>query len=201
MSIIFIIIILIILFLLFSIYPEITRSKYFDEIKILLQLNKSKKILDFGSGDCKCVKYFSNYDITPIDITSNKDCENLIVYDGKKIPFPDNHFDTTLCTFVLHHCKNQIELLDEIIRVTKNNIIILEDMVEESSCIPLANSITASHFHAFKQTCSMMDFIHTNEEWKKIFKNKNLEILHNKQISQSLFYPVAHRIYNLKIKN
>lgn len=65
----------------------------------------------------------------PKPIHPNMVIPKILEFNGKIIPFSDKEFDTTTICYVLHHLNKQHaqELLEEIIRVTKNQIIILED--------------------------------------------------------------------------
>ncbi len=89
------------------------------------------KVLDIGSGGgwiAKEIKDRKNGEVVLLDVFDfNQTDLKIIIYDGKKIPFPDNSFDVVTVIFVLHHIENQKEVLKEIKRVAKNKIIIIED--------------------------------------------------------------------------
>jgi ubiquinone/menaquinone biosynthesis C-methylase UbiE len=53
--------------------------------------------------------------------------EKVTVYDGFHIPFPDKTFDVVVITYVLHHAADVSKLFDEIVRVSKSKIVILEE--------------------------------------------------------------------------
>lgn len=52
------------------------------------------------------------------------------IIDGSHLPFLDNSFDIVLINYVLHHSKNPTALLNEAKRVTKDKVIIYEDLAE-----------------------------------------------------------------------
>ena len=48
------------------------------------------------------------------------------VNDGEKLPFPDNSFDTVIEQNMLHHAASPEKALQEMVRVSKKRIIVLE---------------------------------------------------------------------------
>jgi SAM-dependent methyltransferase len=51
-----------------------------------------------------------------------------VVYDGERLPFPDDAFDTTLLLLTLHHCADPERVLDEALRVTRYRLIVTESV-------------------------------------------------------------------------
>ena len=47
-------------------------------------------------------------------------------YDGHTIPYPDDHFDACVLSFVLHHAEQPVSLVREAVRVTDGPVLILE---------------------------------------------------------------------------
>jgi SAM-dependent methyltransferase len=78
-------------------------------------------ILDFGGGSKPYQNLFKNsQNYFSIEVLGNK--ENLrsdIYYDGSKLPFADNAFDSILCTEVFEHVEKLDDVLDELYRVLK----------------------------------------------------------------------------------
>ncbi len=91
--------------------------------------NKSEQniILEIGAGSGWQAKKLSErgFQVKAIDIESSKYINHrnwpIIEYDGKSIPFPDNHFDIIFSSNVLEHIFNLYELSDEMKRVLKPN--------------------------------------------------------------------------------
>ena len=81
----------------------------------------SGDILDFGGGSKPYQNLFKNSkNYFSIEVLGNK--ENLrsdIYYDGSKLPFADNAFDSILCTEVFEHVEKLDDVLDELYRVLK----------------------------------------------------------------------------------
>lgn len=165
-----------------------------------LLLTKAKKInncckeflkgnvLDIGAGRCYIAKEIeakNKIKVTCLDVKDlSQTGTKVVVYDGKKIPFRNNEFDTALIAYVLHHCEYPSKVLNEVIRVCKDNIIIFED--------------TKPSFFT-----NIMDFLSNKlrgvetpfkfgkeKEWLSIFKKLNLKIVavkHN--VEREWFYP------------
>lgn len=141
-------------------------------------LSKNEKILDLGAGTCMFTKLLleKSYNVTPIDIKNKSYYPSItsIVYNGKKLPFPDRDFDTCLIISVLHHTKNPEMVLQEAIRVTSKKIIILEDLY--------TNPIQ-KYYTFFIDSLLNKEFIghpHTNkddESWRLLFQKLGLKLV------------------------
>ena len=154
------------LLILLSLYIHINnRTKFI--LQIEKYINPGETILDFGSGRCNIEKFFMNRNkVVNIDIY--KGCKNTIVYDGKSLPFKDNQFDVVLCMFVLHHIPNQKQIIEELKRVCKNKLIIIEDNPQGE----IQKFISSIHYLFFKQPPSYIKYMHTPDEWCDIIGKK-----------------------------
>jgi SAM-dependent methyltransferase len=87
------------------------------------------KLLDFGCGSKPYRSLFNveeyiglDYEKTGHDHTNE---QIDVFYDGRSIPFPDEHFDSILCSEVVEHLFNVPEVLKEMKRVLKPGGVIL----------------------------------------------------------------------------
>ena len=107
-----------------------TEAVRLTEIEIVLNELKSegikeKSILEIGSGaGWQAKKFFENgYKVTAIDVPESIYAEQkiwpILTYDGRLIPFPDNHFDIVFSSSVLEHIPRLDEFENEIRRVLK----------------------------------------------------------------------------------
>ena len=90
-------------------------------------------ILDVGCDDGTVadmvMKINPTLKIIGIDIQANRPSKiPRKIYDGNRIPYPDNSFDTVMVLDVLHHTKDILPVLKEINRVVRKNIIIKDHM-------------------------------------------------------------------------
>lgn len=83
------------------------------------------KVLDVGCGQMPfrhlvpANAAYTGIDIPAADSFGMDRHADIIEFDGTTIPFPDNHFDTVLCTEVLEHAINPAALIAEMHRVLK----------------------------------------------------------------------------------
>jgi len=163
-------------------------------------IKKGSKILDLGCGSAIIGKTFQDFfkaEILGIDIV-DKRVEKMPfqIYDGKNIPFPENSFDVVLINYVLHHSENPITLLKEAKRVTKEKIVIFEDL-PEGFLSKLICKIHGNSFSLFQKGVgggwrpSKTSF-KTEKNWEKIFRDLGLNVIfkerrHNFPVKKELF--------------
>jgi len=143
---------------------------------ILPHLIPKSKVLDIGSGNGLITSVLRNkhYDVTPLDIHEGHYHPSVkpVLYDGKKMPFADDTFDTGLLLTILHHTSNQEEILTEAKRVCRQ-IIIMEDIYEtdlQKQYVFLIDSLV----NLFYSECP-----HTNRTdagWKELFAQLGLKL-------------------------
>jgi SAM-dependent methyltransferase len=108
--------------------PDVFHPYYFIR-KCLREKIQSKapllkgRLLDFGCGAKPYQSFFTVDEYIGVDFENeghSHDYEDIdVFYDGKTIPFPDQHFDSILTTEVFEHVFNLPELLTELNRVLK----------------------------------------------------------------------------------
>lgn len=80
-------------------------------------------LMDFGCGLKPYQRLFSVKEYIGVDFKGEGETyaqHNVdVFYDGKTIPFPDNHFDSIFCSEVFEHIFNLEEILTELNRVLK----------------------------------------------------------------------------------
>lgn len=88
-----------------------------------LSENINGELIDFGCGRKPYENLFKVNKYTGVDIeVSGHDHVNSkidVFYDGKKIPFPNDTFDSAICFEVLEHIFNPDDILNELNRVLK----------------------------------------------------------------------------------
>ncbi len=138
---------------------------------------KIGKVLDIGCGTgaiARTIKKKKKVQFTLVDVTFNPMCDifPVMIYDGRKLPFPNKSFDNCLLITVLHHSNTPQEVLDEAIRVTSGRIIVIEDIFSDlfSRIITfLGDCLVNWEIHS--------PFLnHSLKEWISIFSSKGLKI-------------------------
>lgn len=164
-------------------------------------IEKGAKILDLGCGSGIVGKTFQNFfqaEVLGVDVKDYRVSPfPFQLYDGLHLPFSENSFDIVLINYVLHHAEDPILLLKEAKRVTKDKIIIFEDL-SEGFLSKLICKIHGSSFDRFFQKGMVGGWrptktsFKTESEWEKIFKEIGLNIIfkqrrHNFPVKKELF--------------
>lgn len=88
-------------------------------------IKNDSKILDVGCGIKPYKDLFLSSEYLGIDIEGggHPDVDKMVdkYFDGVKIPYGDNFFDTVICTEVLEHSTDPEELISEMNRVLKKD--------------------------------------------------------------------------------
>ena len=144
---------------------------------ILNFLGKKNKILDIGCGFCSVTQKLSakGFKVTSLDIKNSSIFPEIIptIYNGKKIPFHNRSFDTSLLITVLHHTSNPKRILIEAKRVSPK-IIVMEDIFTnpiQKYLTFVVDSILNFEF---------LNHPHTNksdQDWRKLFKQLSLRVM------------------------
>lgn len=93
------------------------------------ELGNFENVLDVGCGNQLYKKFISckNYVGIDVEVSGHSSLFKKVdkFFDGKSIPFPNNYFDFILCSEVLEHALEPIDLVKEMRRVLKINGVIL----------------------------------------------------------------------------
>jgi len=164
---------------------DLYRAKKFADLFLDFISNK-EKVVDIGAGSCLIAELVQKKGnkVTPCDIIDyNRTKLTLKLYDGKKLPFADNSFDTALLVSVLHHTKDPTLTLSEAKRVSKK-LIIVEDIY---------NNIWDKILLKFNDFLFNVPFgrdlgqhFYTDSEWKKIFQKHGLKLKNERGMRSSL---------------
>lgn len=152
-------------------------------------IDKGGRVLDFGCGS-GLLGYLINKDlgveVMGIDVKDHrKFAMPLTLYDGSRIPFPDNYFDAVLSVYVFHHTPNSEKLLSEIKRVCRGNIIIYED----TPANPTERIFCRLHGKVFNGFFNIHNDCHflSKSAWLDLFEENRLKLKYIKDIK--LFNP------------
>ena len=148
-------------------------------------IKRGERVLDVGAGggwiskEIKKTKSTENVLLDIIDF--NQTNLDLILYDGEKMPFPNNSFDTVLLICVLHHTEKPEAVLKEAKRVSRNKIIILEDTYNSffsKTVLCFWDVITNLSSFLIKPFGEKMSFNFKKvSQWQKIFDELSLKII------------------------
>jgi ubiquinone/menaquinone biosynthesis C-methylase UbiE len=158
------------------------------EERLAALLCPGEKLLDLGSGNgALCLALMNRgFDVTPVDVKDVSFVSDVkpLIYDGIRLPFADNSFDTALLITVLHHTKDPDALLKEASRVA-NKLIVMEDI--HRSCLQKS-------FTQFTDSLVNMEFQghpHTNRDdatWRETFRKMGKRVTHAEDFRTLLFF-------------
>jgi ubiquinone/menaquinone biosynthesis C-methylase UbiE len=100
-------------------------------IKKNICISKDSKILEVGCGNGFFTYYLDKFcDVCGIDNSEKmlqmNPVKNVSRMDANDLKFNDNSFDVVFCSGLLHHVNNIDAILDEMKRVSKKYVVILE---------------------------------------------------------------------------
>jgi SAM-dependent methyltransferase len=164
---------------------------------IIRALGNCTSLLDLGCGDMiltEVLQRQSPVSITALDtVDSNLSGLPLILYNGGAIPFDNHTFDATMVAYVLHHCSNIPLVLQEIKRVTRKKIIILEEIYQGK----LAEKILHLHDSGNRFLSTKMhipcNFLKI-EQWLEVFAELDLHVEKCTRIYQYPFLNLTHQL-------
>ena len=154
-------------------------------------LSKTDKILEIGSGPGSVLMEFrrAGYSVDGLDISDGSYSDELkpLIYDGARMPYGDDKFDTALLLTVLHHTADPDEILREAARVARR-IIIIEDVFESAwqrKYTKVADSITNLEFFGHPHSNR------SDREWRETFDRLNLYLAHSEVHRFAAFFRQA----------
>lgn len=161
-------------------------------------IEKGSKILDIGCGSgivAKNLKDSFDVKVFGVDVEDKRVADiPFKISDGEELPFSDNEFDISFISFVLHHAQKPDKLLKEARRVSKNKIIIYEDLAEGF----ISNFFCQIHGFLFDKFCQAGDnpaSFKSEKEWEDIFNSLGMPVILKKRLKS--LYPVKQILFVL----
>ena len=169
-------------------YYSLAGEKMANELKPYLK--PGDEVLDLGCGlgiTGWTIATKLNVEVIGTDVRDVREVDlPFILTDGEKLPFPNNKFDCILIAYVLHHVKDQKQLLSEAKRVCKGKIIIYEDTPKNL----LDRVFCFLHGFSYSLSFGLQNFckFRTLMEWEKMFSELKLKITNH--LEPAVFNPV-----------
>ena len=120
----------------------------------------------------------------------------LVIYDGNEIPFADKSFDISAGVFLLHHCENLDFTLQEMIRVSRKKIIIVEDVFNNRLEHLFLRFFDTIENRTFSTEMPIPYNFQSLSQWKNIYKKLNLQLIYSVQF-RALPLPVRNQAFCL----
>ncbi len=140
------------------------------------QIPRKSRILDLGGGWGFYAEPLKTRGHEPLvlDVVSpGYQKAPVVLYDGFKIPFPDQSFDVAILITMLHHVPDPQALFKEVRRVTRQKVVVVEDLYHHAVgrfwtiCRDrLLNMEFTAHPHQFRK----------DGDWREFFKIARFEV-------------------------
>lgn len=153
-------------------------------------------VLSVGCGEGRMeadLKIKNAVDVQGLEVTKYKKSQIPIkLYNGKKLPVKNKSFDTVLFVYMLHHTPDRKaieDMLKEAKRVAREDIVILDHTYTNivSKAMLMMYDYAANFLYDMPIP---LNFLKINE-WKKMFKKLNLEIVEaNVPTALNVFFKV-----------
>ncbi len=166
-------------------------------------IGENTKILDIGCDSGIIIKTFEKHfkaEVAGVDIEDNRIFPvDFQLIDGDILPFSENSFDVVLIAYVLHHAQYPIKILQEAKRVSRNKIIVYEDL-PEGFFAKLRCWLHQTTYNLFFQNTNQKFNFKTKTEWQKVFDELGLNVVKSKKASVKLdwFDPVKRNLFILE---
>ena len=163
------------------------------------ELRPDSMILDIGAGPGVYFKPLMDkgYWVSLLDTERYKSCPYPVTYcDGKTYPFMDKSFEMSLLITVLHHTPDPEAVLLEAKRVTKDFVVVIEDVYDTWLGRLFAIIRDASlNFEFFGHPMNFRSY----SGWKETFKRLGFTLLKEKDFTSYLGkIPIRTGFYLLK---
>ncbi len=168
---------------------------------------KKETVLDFGCGDLtfaeilkKNKSFLAISGLDVIDFNSKVKNIPFFKYDGKKLPFKNNTFETVIAFYVLHHCDDIWFSLKECLRVAKKRVIVVEP-ISRYSFEKYIMGILDFVYNLWKiETIPLTYQFFPIEEWRIFFKKNKFKVRITDDVKKSVLalIPVG-KIYIFEI--
>jgi SAM-dependent methyltransferase len=165
-------------------------------------LAQATSLLDIGVGAGLALQYIRQQN--PHLICAGVDVRDLRLpqvdvplqlYDGYTLPFSRDQFDVSLLFYVLHHCQSPSRVLDEAARVTRRNIILIEEF-DQPGADEVSLDMTERQSHRALGLPSDLPYhLFDKTEFESMLRTRNLIELEHQLLPSKTTRPIWKYLY------
>jgi ubiquinone/menaquinone biosynthesis C-methylase UbiE len=171
---------------------------------------KFDSVLEVGCGEGSILYWLSKWEFSEnlhgieisssgVDIVKSKTIEHLkevLLFDGYKIPYNDNHFDLVVCSHVLEHVEHERILLREIRRISKYQI--FEVPIDFSFYVDKKIKHFLSYGHINIYTPSLFRFLLKSENFTVL---EDRPYLYHDEVLSQIYPKNSFSYFKVKVKH
>jgi SAM-dependent methyltransferase len=142
---------------------------------------------DIGAGDGKVGKMVADtgQEVRLLDVIDYNETDLLLeIFDGDVLPLDDDAVETSLLLTVLHHCEHPEKVLDEAIRVTRRQIIIIESVYNNEPERMLQTFLDWFYNRVLRDGVNCPYNFNSPEGWREVFRAKGLTLVDEEDLGR-----------------
>jgi ubiquinone/menaquinone biosynthesis C-methylase UbiE len=118
----------------------------------------------------------------------NRSSLPFTLYDGTRLPFEDDRFDTVVLSLVLHHCEDAPAVISEAARVARRRVLVTESTYETEAQLGLLTFLDrlANRVRSAGRMRALEDHLQfrTVPQWGEIFARAGLEVVETRWLNR-----------------
>jgi ubiquinone/menaquinone biosynthesis C-methylase UbiE len=160
------------------------------------------RVLDCGRRKMRVGELISqqlDIEVIGVDVISlNETYLDLCLGDAGKFPFADNSFDAVYAISVLHHTERSQGVLRECLRVTRDQLVMMEDVYRNGFELVLLKLFDWLGNLPFAAEMSLPFTFHSEREWLAQFEKLGVKIAKVIAVRPVPWRPSRHRMFILE---
>lgn len=166
------------------------------------------RVLDFGCGVgamMECMHTQTGAQPVGVDIAHNNLWSNPFVrFDGQTLPFKDASFDLVTEIFVLHHSPILEKNFAEMVRVAKNELVLVEDVwtnkqnrwwLHRNHVIFDAFMVALTWLGLAEWKTNFKYYFRDRDGWLELFRRHGLHVIEDRELHLGPGDIVLHRVF------
>jgi ubiquinone/menaquinone biosynthesis C-methylase UbiE len=159
------------------------------------------RVLDCGCGKMAVAKLVSQElgtRVVGVDVISLNNTDlNMCIGDAGRLPFADNSFEAVYAVSVLHHTLQAQTVLKECLRVTRNQLVIVEDVYQNEFELELLKVFDWIGNRPVSAEMHLPFTFRSESQWRRLFKKLGAKVRSVKSIRPVPWRPTRHRMFVL----
>lgn len=175
---------------LFTAWMQRNARRRFEHIRPHL---RGDSLLDIGAAEGwigACAAERAGMRVELVDVISlNQTDLPFRVYDGQRLPFSSDAFDTVTLLLTLHHCASPETVLAEAVRVARRRLILTESVYHNRLGLRLLRALDGG-FNNRRSASTMAPALHfkTVSQWRQLLARQFLKLRHEAWLSRGLHW-------------